>query len=427
MSSEFLIAFISHYGYLGLYVILGISILGIPLPDETLMVFIGFLTYEGKLNSILAVLFAASGSITGITIAYFLGRLFQQKVMHHLKKHAGSERLEKAFQWYHRHGGKLLTIGYFIPGVRHLSGYIAGLTRLSYKSFAFFAYLGAILWVSIWVIIGRLLGSRWKMLLPIIHRYAFILGLMAAFLVLTFYFVYRYHQRLGDWLYHQWQHLPERYMSLGKRRLVVTIGGLLFLVLFIIFMGLIQDFAAYEVGPSDNLVVTWLANSSPYFLVPLMQFVNALGTHLCIFIVLIIAGGLLRFTTKRWAHMVPLALAWLGGTVIDSLFRLIFRGYSIRLFENLTPFQAPSQGFLIAALSFYAVLGYLIGKNRKRKGQLFLVFAEFFLLTLLALSPIYLRIHPPSTMVMSLTVSGLLTLICLFVYEFRFSYLKKYL
>ncbi|WP_407311394.1 DedA family protein [Desulfosporosinus sp. SB140] len=129
-----LMSYIAQYGYLGLYFILGTSILGIPIPDETLMVFIGFLTYEGKLNPVLAVLFAASGSISGITLAYFLGKVFQNKVLQHLKKHAGGKRLDKVFNWYQHHGGKLLTIGYFIPGVRHLSGYIAGLARLSYKS-----------------------------------------------------------------------------------------------------------------------------------------------------------------------------------------------------------------------------------------------------------------------------------------------------
>lgn len=263
MTSTLLISYVTQYGYVGLYLILGMSILGVPIPDETFMVFIGFLTYEGKLNPFLAVLSAASGSISGITVTYFLGRLFGQKVMHHLKKHAGSERLEKAFNWYQRHGGKLLTIGYFIPGVRHLSGYIAGLTRLSYKSFAFFAYFGAVIWVSIWVMLGRLLGSRWETLLPIIHRYALILGVIVTILFLAFYLLYKNHERLGAWLYGEWQRLPERYLSLGKRRLIVTVGGLIFLILFMVFMGLIQDFVAYEVGPFDNLVKHFLGSLHP--------------------------------------------------------------------------------------------------------------------------------------------------------------------
>ncbi|CAA7603274.1 SNARE associated Golgi protein [Acididesulfobacillus acetoxydans] len=419
MSSAHLISCVTQYGYLGLYAILGISILGIPIPDETLMVFIGFLTYEGKLNPVLAVLAAASGSISGITVAYFLGRLFQQRVLIHLKKHAGSARLDKVLNWYHRHGGKLLTIGYFIPGVRHLSGYIAGLSRLRYKSFAFFAYLGAILWVTVWVSLGRLLGSRWEAILPIIHRYALLLGITAAVLLLAIYLLYKNHERLGSLLYSQLQRLPERYMSLGKRRLFVTIGGLLFLVLFIVLMGLIQDFVAHEVGQFDGLVANWLAGSTPLFLVSFMQKINAIGTHLFILVVFVIVVMALRFTTKRWTHVLPLALAWVGGTLIDYLFRLIFKGYSFSIFENLIPFQAPSQGFLIAALSFYAVLGYILGRHKRRMTQFLILIVECFLLLFLALSPIYLRIHPPSTMVMSLTVSGLLAIICLFIYEFR--------
>jgi Uncharacterized membrane-associated protein len=419
MSSAHLISFVIQYGYLGLYGILGISILGVPIPDETLMVFIGFLTYEGKLNPILAILAAASGSISGITVAYFLGRVFQQKVLIHLKKHAGSVRLEKVIKWYHQHGGKLLTIGYFIPGVRHLSGYIAGLSRLSYKKFAFFSYLGAILWVSIWVSLGRLLGSRWEAILPIIHRYAIILGVLATILLLAFYLLYKNRESLGPWLSTQLQRLPERYMSLGRQRLFVTICGLLFMTLFIFLMGLIQDFVAQEVGQFDSIVVDWLAGSTPLLLILLMQKINALGTQLFILVVFVVVVMILRFSTKRWIHVLPLVLAWVGGTLIDYLFRLIFKGYSLSFFENLTPFQAPSQGFLLAALAFYVVMGYLLGRHRTWITQLLIAIVEFFLLLFLALSPVYLRIHPPSTMVMSLTVSGLLALICLFIYEFR--------
>jgi membrane protein DedA with SNARE-associated domain len=419
MTFAYLISFVIHYGYIGLYLILGTSILGIPIPDETLMVFIGFLTYEGKLNSILAILSAASGSISGITVAYLLGRLFEQKMMHHLRKHAGNELLNKAFNWYQRHGGKLLTIGYFIPGVRHLSGYIAGLTRLSYRSFAFFAYLGAVLWVSTWLMVGRLLGSRWETLLPIVHRYALILGVSAILLFLAFYLLYKKRDRLGPWLSLQIQRIPERYMSLGKRRLFVTVAGLIFLALFIFLMGLIQDFVAHEVGQFDDIVIDLFAVFTPPALVFLMQKINAIGTQLFILVVFVIAVAILRFSTKRWTHVLPLVMAWVGGTLIDYLFRLIFRGYSYSLFENLTPFQAPSQGFLLAALAFYVVLGYLLGRHKPWMTQLMIAVVNFFLLLFLALSPVYLRIHPPSTMVMSLTVSGLLALICLFVYEFR--------
>ena len=404
--------------YVGLFVILATSILGIPIPDEFLLTFVGSLTYSGQLNPFLAIISAATGSATGITIAYILGTFFQQKIFAHLKKHAGSQRLERVLNWYQRHGGKLLTVGYFIPGVRHLSGYIAGLSRLSYRNFAFFAYLGATLWTTLFIVLGRVLGSRWKTILPIIHRYALLLGTTAVVISIIFYLIYKKHEHLMAWLEKQLSQLPSRYLSLGKQRFFVTIAGLLFITLFIILMGLIQDFVFQEVGEFDNLMVFWLDVTSSPLVIDLMRGINALGTHLVLMLWFVLAVVVLRITIKTWTHVIPLVLAWGGGTVIDYLFRFFFRGENINVFENLTPFQAPSSGFLLAAISFYAVLGYISGRKKPWFTQIIILIGGIVLMVLLALSPIYLRIHTPSAMVTSLTVGGLWALVCVFAYEF---------
>ena len=44
---EFLYDFISHYGYIALYILLSAGIVGVPIPDETLMAFVGSLTALG--------------------------------------------------------------------------------------------------------------------------------------------------------------------------------------------------------------------------------------------------------------------------------------------------------------------------------------------------------------------------------------------
>ena len=419
MFSTLLIHYITQYGYMGIYVILGISILGLPIPDEFLMTFVGFLSFSGQLNPVLAIFSAATGSMTGITIAYFLGRFFEAKVLAFLKKHAGAKRLEQVLKWNHRHGGKLLTVGYFIPGVRHLSGYIAGLSHLNYRNFAFFAYLGALLWTSLFIILGRILGSHWETVLPILHRYSVLLGVTAVVLFLAFYLLYKNHERWGAWLTAEFFRLPGRYLSLGKRRLLITFEGVTFLALFIFLMGLIQDLVAHEVAQFDELVASWLELASPSWVIDFMQQINALGTHVVILSVYLVSVFVLWRVTKRWAHVLPLTLAWGGGTVVDQLFRFIFRGENINIFENIVPFQAPNTGFLLAGLSFYAVLGYLIGRENSWLTQLFLLFGELLLLALLGLSPIFLKIHTPSAMVTALTVGSLWALFCVFLYEFH--------
>ncbi|MHB8072956.1 DedA family protein [Desulfosporosinus fructosivorans] len=419
MYSELLIRYITEYSYLGLYIIIGLSILALPTPDEFLMTFVGFLSFSGQLNPVLAIFAAASGSITGITVAYLLGRFFEAKVLVYLKKYAGGERLEKVLRWYQRHGGKVLMVGYFIPGVRHLSGYIAGLSHLAYRKFAVYAYLGAIVWTSCFILLGRSLGSRWNTILPIIHRYSVLLGVIAVVLFLGFYLLYKNHERWVEWLATEFLRLPGRYLSLGKRRLLITINGVAFIVLFIILITLIQDFVAHEVAEFDELVVSWLELASPPWVIDFMQRVNALGTHLVIISVFLVAVFVLRRITRRWAHVLPLILAWGGGTVVDQLFRYIFSGRSINILEIIVPFQVPNTGFLLAGLSFYAVLGYLIVRENSWQTQLFFLMGELLLLLLIGSSPILLRIHTPSAMVTALTVGSLWALVCVFLYEFH--------
>ncbi len=419
MSSALLIHFVTHYGYLGLYVILLVSILGLPLPDEFLLTFVGFMSFSGQLNPVLAIISSATGSITGITIAYFLGRFFEAKVLAHLKKHAGTERLEKVLSWYHKHGGKLLTVGYFIPGVRHLSGYIAGLSRLSYRNFAVFSYLGAVAWTSLFILLGRTLGSRWETILPIIHRYSILLGVIATVFFLAFYLLYKHHERWGAWLTAEFLSLPSRYRSLGKLRALITVSGVAFLGLFIFLMSLIQDFVANDVAEFDELVASGLELASPPWVIHLMQQINALSTHVVILCVFLIALFVLRRETKQWTHVLPLGLAWGGGTLVDHLFRFIFRGENVSIFENIVPFQAQNTGFLLASLSFYAVLAYLLAREKTWLSKLGLLMGGLLLLFLLGLSPVYLQVHTPSAMVMALTVSGLWTFVCVFLYEFR--------
>ncbi|MBP1759203.1 MAG: putative rane-associated protein [Firmicutes bacterium] len=373
MSATLVIHYITQYGYPGLYVILLVSILGLPLPDEFLLTFVGFMSYSGQLNPVLAIISSAAGSMTGITIAYFLGRFFEAKVLAHLKKHAGVERLEMVLGWYHKHGGKLLAAGYFIPGVRHLSGYIAGLSRLSYRQFAFFSYLGAIAWTSVFIVLGRTLGSRWETILPIIHRYSILLGVISAVLFLAFYLLYKNHERWGAWLTAEFLRLPSRYRSLGKLRFLMMVSGATFLGLFIFLMSLIQDFVANDVAEFDELVASGLELASPPWVIHLMQQINALSTHVVILCVFLVAIFAFRRETKQWIHVLPLGLAWGGGALVDHLFRFIFRGENISIFENIVPFQAPNTGFLLAGLSFYAVLAYLLARERSRLSQLWLL------------------------------------------------------
>lgn len=178
---ESLLAWISQYGYTGLFVLLVLGIAGLPIPDETLLVFSGYLISTGRWHPVPAFLSALGGSICGISVSYLLGRTLGHAAVERYGKfvHLTPQRLERVHQWFRRIGNWLLTIGYFILGVRHFTALVAGMSGLEFGIFARFAYFGAFVWVTFFLSLGYWFGENWRSIIPLAHRYT----LPVAFLI----------------------------------------------------------------------------------------------------------------------------------------------------------------------------------------------------------------------------------------------------
>ena len=189
-----IIAWITQYGYLAIFVLLIFGIVGLPVPDETLLTFTGYLIYRRELSMPVAFAAAVAGSASGMTISYALGRSFGLALLHRFGKHVHltPERLARAHAWFERIGHWALTVGYFIPGVRHLTAYAAGMTEVAPHQFALFAYSGTVLWVTAFLSLGYFLGERWKVVELHVERY--LVGLSIALAVLLG----------GYWIWRKW-------------------------------------------------------------------------------------------------------------------------------------------------------------------------------------------------------------------------------
>ena len=170
---QHVLAWIAQYGYLAIFSLLVLGIVGLPVPDETLLTFTGYLVFRGHLSLPLAFLSAFAGSTCGITLSFILGRIFGLILIHRYGRYLRitEEHVEKAHAWFRRAGHWSLTIGYFIPGVRHFTAYAAGMSELEYPTFALFAYAGAAIWAGTFIGLGYLLGERWKAVQANIDHY----------------------------------------------------------------------------------------------------------------------------------------------------------------------------------------------------------------------------------------------------------------
>lgn len=190
---------VSTYGYFAIFGLLVLGIVGLPVPDEFLLTGCGFLIYQGHLRPIPAFLSAAAGSMSGITVSYLIGKTVGWKFLHsRFGKflHISDERIRLVHDWFDRIGHWALMIGYFVPGVRHFTAIVAGTSKLEYRSFALFAYCGALAWVSTFLFIGNHFGNRWEEILHLVDRHLKVWSLAGGIVILV-YVAFRYLRRRG--------------------------------------------------------------------------------------------------------------------------------------------------------------------------------------------------------------------------------------
>lgn len=157
-----LTVWLAQYGSFALFLLLGMGIFGLPVPEEPLLVLSGFLMHTGDLPIVPSILAAYLGVICGITSSYVLGRI------------AGYTMIKKYGKWLYAKPQNLdetsgftlmskwiLCMGYLIPGVRHFTGLFAGSAAMYFGEFAFFAYTGAAFWIILYLSIGYFGGQYW--------------------------------------------------------------------------------------------------------------------------------------------------------------------------------------------------------------------------------------------------------------------------
>lgn len=164
--------YIADYGYMALFSLFFLGILGMPLPEETLLVFSGFLVSTGQLQYLPTLLICFLGSITAMTAAYWIGRTLGFAFIDRYRKRLGMgyTLYKKTEDWFNRVGKWALPLGYFIPGVRQYTAYFAGITKLPFPTFMLFTYAGGLFWSLLFVTLGWQLGERWNQLFAVISR-----------------------------------------------------------------------------------------------------------------------------------------------------------------------------------------------------------------------------------------------------------------
>lgn len=171
---------------------MALGIIGLPIPDETILTFSGYLVFTKDLQLIPTIISALLGSLTGITVSFFIGRKLGVRFLHKhgLFFHITESKLIKTKLWLEGYGSWMFVFGYFIPGVRHLTAIVAGSTQIKYSKFALFAYMGGFLWSLTFILLGYYVGKKWMIITEQIHNNILVITFIVL-LLLILYFIFR--------------------------------------------------------------------------------------------------------------------------------------------------------------------------------------------------------------------------------------------
>ncbi|WDU80829.1 MULTISPECIES: DedA family protein [Lysinibacillus] len=191
MELQDLLLFIEQYGYFALFFSLWLGIIGMPLPDEMIVMSGGFLSSLGKLVIWKSFLLTYLGVVSGLSLGFILGKLFGHRVLDKLVKKKKAKYLSKSKELLDQYGRFALVLSYFIPIVRHILPYLVGMNNMPFKTYALFSYTTGFIWTLIYFTLGLLFGSQIEYISVIATKYGIYFGLFIVTVSCIYYFYIR--------------------------------------------------------------------------------------------------------------------------------------------------------------------------------------------------------------------------------------------
>lgn len=193
--AQTLVDLIFDWGYLGIFLLMGIESSFIPFPSEIVLIPAGYLASQGEMNLGMIMTAALGGSMLGAFINYYLAYFLGRKILMKYGKYffISQSSMEKMDNYFISHGAISTFIGRLIPGIRQLISIPAGLSHMNIATFSAYTALGAGIWALILVMLGYFIGENQEMIDAYLKQIVIVvLGLLV---LLGIWYTYRHKNK----------------------------------------------------------------------------------------------------------------------------------------------------------------------------------------------------------------------------------------
>ncbi|MCB0221837.1 MAG: VTT domain-containing protein [Chrysiogenetes bacterium] len=145
--------------YLAIYATLVANSVGLPIPEEVVLVIAGYLSggQEAILNPYIAAAFGMLGILTGDSAIFGIARRYGEDILDFkpVRKIFHKKRMERASHYFEKYGAKVVFVARFISGARAPVYLIAGILRMPYRKFLALDAIAACIGIPLWIWLGH--------------------------------------------------------------------------------------------------------------------------------------------------------------------------------------------------------------------------------------------------------------------------------
>ena len=177
-----LLAALLVYGLWLLFAAIAIASIGVPLPVTLMLVVAGSFVEQGEMKLWEVIAVASGAAVLGDQIGYGLARWRGRRVVLAVARRFGESGIGKAEEFTRRWGGTGIFLSrWLLTWLGPWLNVTSGMARYPWRRFLFWDALGEVLWVALYVMLGKIFSDRVQELMDLLGNLGWVnLGLVVA-------------------------------------------------------------------------------------------------------------------------------------------------------------------------------------------------------------------------------------------------------